>query len=425
MSTIHFDQCAADVEEAAEQREIHRRELQEERESNVVFAAKKTTQLTVIERAQVACGSAEHEIALINLAEGSKAISVITNADGYKECHATRMTLKTARLKVTKTSKEARDDATAFSKSVIAEEKRLIAIIAPDEDRLEALQTDWDAAQEAEKQRKIDEEAARVERIKTRIEAIRRIPLESVGKSYGLVANAIDFVTEIVIDDSYAEHQAYAILVKQDALAALASLLAAAVAQEAEQARALAEREELAQMRETQRIADEARAENLHKQALAEAERLSHERAEAQRREFAARDELAKKQAETDRLTKELADLKKSNEMRIASEQAAETLRIENEKRAAQQEEGAEEQRRLDRANLTAQSVAQQEGEARINQSIPDLVPVSGITSIDRPSDEEIIAVIADRFDVSNATSLEWITSIATFHQFTAELRAA
>ena len=425
MSTIHFDQCAADVEEATEQREIHRRELQEERDATAALAAKNAQQLMVIERAQIACGSAEHEITLINLAECSKAISVITNADGYKECHATRMTLKSARLKITKTSKEARDDATAFSKSVIAEEKRLIAIIEPDEDRLEALQTAWDAAQEAEKQRKINEEAARVEGIKTRIEAIRRVPLESVGKSSELISAAIKYLNELDIDDSYQEHKPLAEIVKEDSIKAMTALLVSAIEQEEEQFRIAQEREELAVLREKQRIDDAERAENQRKQALAEAERLRLERAEAQRKEFAAREELAKKQAETDRLTKELADLKKSNEIRIAAELAADTLRIENEKRTAQQQEEAETQRRLDRASLTAQVVAQQEDESRINESIPANVPLFTIVSNDRPDDEEIINVICNHFEVDTDTAYEWITSIAAFHQFAAQLDAA
>ena len=103
-----------------------------------------STALTVQERASVALGSAKHEAKLVELAKQSTAIVAITNPAAYKELHTARMALKTERVNLEKEGKAAREDATKFSKAVIVEEARLIAIIEPEERRLEAIQTEHD-----------------------------------------------------------------------------------------------------------------------------------------------------------------------------------------------------------------------------------------------------------------------------------------
>ena len=72
----------------------------------------------------VALGSSKAEIDLVELASKSKTIVAITNKDGRTECHAAAMTAKDARVSIEKAGKAAREDATAFSKAVIAEERR-------------------------------------------------------------------------------------------------------------------------------------------------------------------------------------------------------------------------------------------------------------------------------------------------------------
>ena len=51
-----------------------------------------------------------------------------------------RIALKTARVKIKKTGKKLREEALAYQKAVIAKEKELVAIIEPEEDRLEAIE---------------------------------------------------------------------------------------------------------------------------------------------------------------------------------------------------------------------------------------------------------------------------------------------
>lgn len=110
-----------------------------------------TTAVTVIERAAVALGSSKAETELTALAAKSKDITAITNNAGREECHAAAMTAKQARIAIEKTAKAAREDATAFSRAVIAEGSRLVALIEPEESRLIALRDEWDEKIAAEK----------------------------------------------------------------------------------------------------------------------------------------------------------------------------------------------------------------------------------------------------------------------------------
>ena len=134
-------------------------------------------ELTLPQRAAVALNAAEHERKLVELAAGAKAIVAITNAAGYQECHATRMALKRTRVEIERTGKAAREDAQAFSKAVIAEEKRLVGIIAGEEERLCDLQDAWDAKLEAEREAKRKAEQDRVDGIRAKIDAMRGEPV--------------------------------------------------------------------------------------------------------------------------------------------------------------------------------------------------------------------------------------------------------
>ncbi|MCT9071221.1 hypothetical protein N6G06_07570 [Cupriavidus gilardii] len=78
-----------------------------------------STELTLPQRAAVALGSAEHETKLKELAIKHADIVDIKNSAGRDQCHAAMMTLANARVAITKAGKEARDDATKFSKAVI------------------------------------------------------------------------------------------------------------------------------------------------------------------------------------------------------------------------------------------------------------------------------------------------------------------
>ena len=89
--------------------------------------------LALPERAAVALSTAAHEIKLRELVKSSADIVAVIDAPGREQAHRIGMNLKGARVAIEKVGKTAREDATAFSKAIIAEEKRLIAISEPED----------------------------------------------------------------------------------------------------------------------------------------------------------------------------------------------------------------------------------------------------------------------------------------------------
>lgn len=92
---------------------------------------------------------------LLTLAEEARKLTItgIDDKAGYSLVQKKRMELKSARVKIAKAGKEAREEALSFQKKVIAYEKELIGIIEPVEEDLKA------------KQDAIDEEKAKIERL--------------------------------------------------------------------------------------------------------------------------------------------------------------------------------------------------------------------------------------------------------------------
>ena len=82
-----------------------------------------TTELTVVQRAAIALQSETAAAHLIALAASTKDMAAPTNRAGRDQCR--RNGGAQTRTAVTNAAKEARADATAFSKAVIAEEARL------------------------------------------------------------------------------------------------------------------------------------------------------------------------------------------------------------------------------------------------------------------------------------------------------------
>lgn len=117
-----------------------------------------TTELAPIERAKQVLSFDETKAKLADLAVQSVRIVEITTPAGYQEAQRARVELKATRVDIQKRGKAAREDATAYSKAVIEAENDLIAVIEPEESRLQELHDAWDAAREAERQAKINAE---------------------------------------------------------------------------------------------------------------------------------------------------------------------------------------------------------------------------------------------------------------------------
>ncbi|MEX3630424.1 MAG: hypothetical protein VB138_14225 [Burkholderia sp.] len=269
-----------------------------------------TTELTVVERAAVALGTSERETELRALVEKSTDITEIKNAAGRDQCHAAAMLLRTARTSIRKPGKDARDDATKFSKAVIAEEDRLVALIEPEETWLIGIRDVWDAAREAEKQAKLEAEQRRVAAIREAIDGIRDFSRAAVGLSAQKIALMTETLeAEAITTDRFAELTGEAEMARGATLDKLRELHEAAVAHEAEQARLAAEREALererAALAEQQRQEAEARAAREREEAAARAEQ---ERADRERREAEEAARRAQQQREdADRAAREAA----------------------------------------------------------------------------------------------------------------------
>lgn len=284
-----------------------------------------TTSITVQQRAAVALGSSKAEAELRELAAKSKSITVVTNKDGRQECHAAAMVAKEARISIEKAGKAAREDATAFSKAVISEEKRLVDMIKPEEDRLIGLRDQYDAGEKARKEAAEAAERARIATIKEKIETIRRGPMNASMLDANGAQAVLDMTEEVDIDDSFAEFRGEALEAKADAVEKLRAIVSAKVSAEATAARIKAEQEDEAARleQERQRLAAE-RAEQDRISAenrAAEQRRMEAERAELERQ----RQELAKAQREA---AEKAAAEKREAEAKAAAEQAERNAQI-------------------------------------------------------------------------------------------------
>lgn len=314
------------------------------------------TAVTPVERAKVALGVAEYEKRFIELARKSVDIVSITNADGYAQCHAARMVLKRERVDVEKLAKNASEDAFRFYKATIAEGKRLIEIIEPEEKRLEAIQNAWDDAIEAERQAKIQAEIKRTTAIALAIDNIRSLAISAVNKP----TEEIYFVflglsDDPISADSYQEFQSEAQRVKKETLSSLEEIHFNKCLQEIEQDRIKAERAELERLRAEQK----AREAEEQKKRAAENARIDAERKAEEAKRKAERDaeeariaairkaEQAERDAEERRLNEERFKLSLEREA-IETEKRVQARIAQEAKEAEERKQREQEAKRLE-----------------------------------------------------------------------------
>ena len=382
------------------------------------------TALTVIERASVALGSSALEIHLTDLVKKHADIVTIANKDGREQVHAAAMVLRKQRTTIAAAGKGARDDAAKFCKAVIDEEKRLIGLIEPEEDRLIKLRDDWDAEREAEKQAAIAKEAMRRKHIEEMIDAIRNTVFVSPRESSASI-EAIIAATEAldVSEASYEEFAPAAARAKAETLESLRETLEMAKFNEADQARIKAEqeaeaarlaagREELARLRaeadERQRIADEQAAE-AHR---IEEAKLAEERAAiARQREQQEAENLAR-QMELDR---QAAEIRAQQEAaRKAQEAAAEAERARIAAAEAEAARQAEAKARAEREEAERIAEAKRaEAAAELERQMKEQAEAARLAREGQiPLRREIIDVIAGRYDVSPDAAERWLVEM-------------
>jgi hypothetical protein len=417
-------------------------------------------ELTLPQRAAVALGTAEHEKQLILLVEESKTITAIKNVDARTQCHGAYMRLKNARVTIEKIGKTAREDAQAFSKAVISEEKRLIAITEAEEARLQALRDKWDADREAERQA----ERQRVANIQKMIGSLRDYPRMILASDPAVLSTAL----QAAIDefdgwtphvDDYAEFVPEAAAVIAESLAAMRAMLTQALAKEAaeaqakadreaEAARLKAEREELARLRsedaarkaEDERKAAEERAEQqaliAKQQAEFEARRkaeiaaLEESRRQAEREAAEQRDkqeaelasqraEMARQQAERD--AEAARQVRAAKEAQAAAQAKLDAERAELDRQRAEIEADKRRQEEVEAARIAEIARAEETEAERIrlqaaaDQALADarkpepvVLPFLQPKPV-RPTDVVIINVLALYYRVHESEVIEWL----------------
>lgn len=253
----------------------------------------------------------------------------VNDKEQLKLIKAGRIEFKNARVGVEKYCKGVRDGANAFSKTVIQKEKEIVALIQPEEERLEAEEAKYEAEQQrmAEIKRKAEEEL-----FNGRIKELYNLGFTVSEKGYGLYGCYIT-PTEIRLMEPEAWQKVMDGEVK-----------AAYELDQADKARIAREEQERKEADEKQRQEEEAKrkeeAERLEKQRLEQEE--ERKRLEAERDEQARKsNELIQKERELQRLEQERLDAEKRKEEAIALEKQQEQLKkqaIEEERQRIEKE---------------------------------------------------------------------------------------
>ena len=338
-----------------------------------------STQLTVQERAAVALRSSKAEAELRSLVDSSKGITAPTNKAARDECHSAAMAAAKARTAIISAGRAARDDPAKFCKAVISEEARLVAIIKPEEDRLKSLRDEFDDEQDRIKAKKAEENRARVERILSRIEQIKKLAIRAAhfSASAERAAELLAVARETEVDATFAEFYGEAVEAKASAIAEISEVVHAKGAAEAAAKKAEADRVEAERLRRIAEAEAKAKADQEAKEReearkaegakRAEADRIA---AEQQKAEYAKRDaEQAAIKAEIDAKLKAIADaeaaLESKRKEQEAKEQAARDMaqaikdaeaKAELDRRLAEQRKAAEIERMADKALFDARS---------------------------------------------------------------------
>ena len=393
-----------------------------------------TTALTLPQRAAVALGAVDYEAKIKEQVAASTDITAVIDPAGREQAHRIGMNLLKLRTGIKAVGEAARKDATDFSKAVIAKEKDLIALITPEENRVFELRDAYDTKVEAEKQAAIAKERERITAIQADIAAIHDTPLELVGKCATDIQAAAAAVVAIVVDKArFAEFEKDAAKVVAEVSAKLASLHAAALANEEEAARIAAERAELAQLREAaaearriaqmeaERIAAERQAEDDRRAAL-----VAEQEAEALRQREAQAAELKKQadaQAEQNRL--EQAEIARQRQelldMQTAAAEAARLAQVDADRlanEAVQAEQAAQlavaraaEQAALVAAPAPSAPIGIRRAPAAIEPAASRPAPASDLLDAAAddpyPSDSDILDVMFEQFGLTAAEAIE------------------
>lgn len=311
----------------------------------------------------------------------------VTTAQGMAEAKAARAAIREPRYEVERIRKAAKAPILALGKSLDDRAKRITAALEAIEAPIDQQIKAEEDRKEAERQAKVNAELARVAGHQERIAEIRGAVTAAATCTAQEILYHIEDVEKLPADESFEEFQQQAVDAKDATLARLREMHGAAVQREAEAARIEAERKELEQLR-----AEQARRDAEERARLAEEARIAREAQEAER---------AKQQAELEAQRAEQERLAKAERERLAAERAEQEKAL-AEQRRQQEEAAAAERERI--AQERAALAAEQERQRQQREAEEAAKRIAN-----RPSDEEIVAVLAERFKVPTSAVRSWL----------------
>jgi colicin import membrane protein len=218
----------------------------------------------------------------------------VTTPKGMKEAIAGRAAWRDPRIAVEKARKAAKAPVLALGRDIDARASYITGLLIEGESNYDDQIKAEEARREAEKQAKIEQEQRRVAARQEAIAEIRGAIAAASWCGSANIAEHIRDVERLSTGPEFEEFQEQAKAAKDETLAQLRRMHAAALEREAEAARIAAEREELARLRAAEEERQRVERERIAAEQRAEAERLAAERAELERQQAAARAEQAR-----------------------------------------------------------------------------------------------------------------------------------
>lgn len=197
----------------------------------------KTTQITEYSQTAAAIGELRQRY--------ENVIFPVDTPKGMKDALAARKELRDLRIGLEKLRKDIKAPALLRCQLIDSEAKEITSHLTALEDPIDAQIKEEEQRKEKEKAERERVERERVQGIRTLIDAIARLPLDSAGDTAEDIEATLADLQAIEIGDEYAEFRIEAHTVKDNAIAALTTLHALTKTREDEAARLKAEREEL------------------------------------------------------------------------------------------------------------------------------------------------------------------------------------
>jgi hypothetical protein len=346
------------------------------------------------------------ETRLTNALVASKGVTyVITTKEGMEVAKANRKLFRDIRIELEKKRVESKEPITKIGKLIDSRAKEITAKVEPEEARFDKDIKAEEQRIEDEKAAKIKAEAERNAQIQRDIDGIKNMPLSAMGMDSASIQLVIDGLAGMTpTAEQFGERFVEAEMTVKATVSQLTTMLEGKKAQE-----------QLAAMQEAQRVAAEA-------QAKIDAEEKAAAEAKAREEQAAQAAALKAQQEEIERQRAEMAAQQKAiNDRQAALEQAEADARAKLEAEAkAKADAEASAQREADavEARRKAVQLAEQarpntppeakNGMAAVAQpaAVSRMVPA---VSVSRPSDDEMIDVLALHFRVHESKVIEWM----------------